>query len=226
MKYEWILFDADNTLFDFTSASEEAFKALVKDLNLQGDDLYKHYEKCNHQCWKELEDGIIDQVELREKRFAMFFDVLGLSLDALAANKYYLQQLVVNSQLIPGARALVSDLAEAKYKMGIITNGLKEVQRPRLRKVEMYDQFDVIVVSDEIGFSKPDTRFFDHAFNDIGVVDKSNVVVVGDSLNSDIQGGNNYGLDTIWYNPEKKSNDTLHQPKVIIHKLVDLKNFI
>lgn len=226
MKYNWILFDADNTLFDFTGASEQAFKALVQDLNLEGDDLYKHYEKCNHQCWKELEDGIIDQVELRGKRFAMFFDVLGLNLDALAANEYYLQQLVVNSQLITGARALVSDLAEAKYKMGIITNGLKEVQRPRLRKVEMYDQFDVIVVSDEIGYSKPDTRFFDHAFNDIGVVDKSNVVVVGDSLNSDIQGGNNYGLDTIWYNPEKKSNDTLHQPNVIIHELQDLKNFI
>lgn len=226
MKYDWILFDADNTLFDFTGASAKAFTELSNHLNLQGDDLYDHYEKCNHQCWKELEDGKIDQVELRAKRFRMFFDILGLNLDALAANKYYLEQLVENSQLISGARELVSDLAEAEYKLGIITNGLKEVQRPRLKKVEMYDQFEVIVVSDEIGYSKPNSRFFDHVFQDMGKTEKSKVLVVGDSLNSDIQGGNRYGLDTIWYNPNRVENQTPHKPNETIHDLHELKIFI
>ncbi len=226
MRYDWILFDADNTLFDFNTASERAFGALVEDLNLTGSNLYEKYEECNHQCWKELEDGVIDQLELRAKRFRLFFDLYGLKIDALTANEYYLNQLVVNSQLIPGARDLISDLASAKYKMGIITNGLKEVQRPRLRKVELYKQFDVIVVSDEIGFSKPDARFFDKVFEDMGKAQKDRVAVVGDSLNSDIQGGNNYGLDTIWYNPNQELNNTQHKPNVIIENLNELKKHI
>ncbi len=222
MKVDWILFDADNTLFDFTGASIKAFESFVQHFELTGDDLYETYEKHNHACWTALEKGEITQETLRCLRFKLFFDDIGFNGDSLSANAYYLQQLVEHSDLYEESFKLLTYLKEKSYNLGLITNGLKEVQRPRLKKTKVDHFFDVIVVSDEIGHSKPDPKFFDEAFIGIQNTPKDRVVVVGDSLHSDIQGGNNYGVNTIWYNPQKKKNNTTHRANKMITKLEEL----
>ncbi len=226
MNYDWILFDADNTLFDFDGASKQAFSEVVKYFNLTGQNLYSRYSHFNHLCWTALENGQMTQVELRPKRFELFFEDINYYGDGALANRLYLENLVLKSQLYPESRGLIQELKKRSYKLGIITNGLKEVQRPRLKHTGIYDEFDVIVVSDEIGYSKPDSRFFDYAFANMDVEDKSRVLVVGDSLNSDIKGGNNYGLDTVWYNPNHKNPLLDVRANHEIYKLSQLMDLI
>ena len=108
----------------------------------------------------------------------------------------------------------------------MITNGLKEVQRPRIAQAKMEKHFEVIVVSDEIGVSKPHEGFFQHAFEKMGKPTKSEVIVVGDSLNSDIQGGNNFGVDTCWFNPNSAANLTEHKPTFQIQNLESLHELL
>ena len=110
--------------------------------------------------------------------------------------------------------------------MALVTNGLKVVQRPRIAKSQTGHYFQAIVVSEEIGASKPGRTFFDYTFQQIGHPPKSEVLIVGDSLNSDIQGGNNFGIDTCWYNPAKKYNESAIKPTFEIQSLQHLKTFV
>ena len=121
------------------------------------------------------------------------------------------------------------DLVESLHKdfrLSIVTNGLKDVQDNRIRKSIIAKYFDDIVVSEEVMVSKPDPKIFEHALNNINHTDKSNVLIVGDSLTSDIQGGINFGIDTCWFNPNKIVNKTAIKPTYEISNLMDLKNIV
>jgi putative hydrolase of the HAD superfamily len=221
-KYEWLLFDADNTLFDFDNASINAFHQTLLDYDIElGENSYLVYKEINLKVWEELEMGLIDQVELRRKRFSLFLDHFNLDKDPVKMNKDYLHNLVLKSELIHDSIRTLNYL-KPLFKLGIITNGLKEVQRPRIKKVEIEEYFEVIIVSDEIGHAKPRKEFFDHTFMEIGHPSKEKVMVIGDSLKSDIKGGLDYGLDTCWYNPNLKKNNHSWQPTFTIRKLSSL----
>ena len=208
MRYNWILFDADNTLLDFTGASKMAFAEAVKQLDIpHSKDLFDKYKKANHIVWTELENGTIDAITLRKKRFELFLKDIEMDRDPVLFNRLYLDNLVEHSGLLSGARQLLNHL-HGKTKLGLITNGLKEVQRPRLAHTKIDHYFDVIVISDEIGVSKPDRAYFDYTFKEMGLPPKENVLVVGDNLNSDIKGGMDYGLDTCWFNPHAQTNES------------------
>ena len=227
MKYKWVFFDADDTLFDFKKSAYHAMAVTLAYFKINPpDDYYETYQVINHAAWAAFENKEITANELRQIRFEKFLTAIGEYRDPLEMNGHYLHQLSQTDFMINGAKELVEELLENGHHLCLITNGLKEVQRPRIAKAKMGQYFKSIIVSDEIGVSKPHEGFFDHAFSEVGQPEKASVVVVGDSLSSDIQGGNNYGLDTCWYNPTKQVNLTKYQPTYEIDKLELLKQLI
>lgn len=221
-KYQWLLFDNDNTLMNFHTASHSAFHGSMREMGLSEDEInYTEYNVHNHLVWSEFESGAIDAVTLRSKRFQLYFDAVGhTQADPFAANAAYLNHLIKHPHMMDDAYDLLQEL-KPHYKLGLITNGLKEVQRPRLRAANIYDYFDVIVVSDEIGYAKPQKGYFDHVVSEMGDVDLSKAIVIGDSLNSDIKGAINYGLDSAWLNMHNQSSEKL-QPTYEVESVKDI----
>ena len=203
-KYDWLLFDNDNTLMNFHSASHSAFHSSMAEIGLSEDQIdYAEYNIHNHIVWSEFEKGEIDAVTLRGKRFQLFFDAVNHDADPVKANAAYLNHLILHPHMMEDAHELLQAV-KPNYNLGLITNGLKEVQRPRLKAANIYHHFDAIVVSDEIGHAKPQKGYFDHVVEEMGPADLSKTIVIGDSLNSDIRGAIDYGLDCVWLNPENK----------------------
>jgi len=226
--FKWLLFDFDNTLVDFSSASKKSLWMTFEEQGRQCDELiYKTYQKINHRVWTDFEQGKITAEALRPKRFADLFEALNeRELDANHFGQRYLANLVVASEAYDGVIDLLEDLKLADYRMSIVTNGLKEVQRPRLTKLGMTDFFDSIIVSDEIGSKKPEGAFFDYVFQTIpNPPPKSETLMIGDGLNSDIRGGRDFGISTCW-NSHKKINDTDIIPDYVIDDVLGLRELL
>ena len=205
MEYKWLLFDADGTLFDFDRAEASA---LCKTLEQFGvpftPERLTAYQRINNQLWRALEDGLITPGDLKVRRFESFFEELQLDLSPHSFSLAYLEQLGTCSELIAGAVEILKEL-HTRYQLAIVTNGLKSVQRSRLACSLIRDYIAEMVVSEEVGASKPDQAIFDAAFERIGRPPKSEALMIGDSLTSDMEGGYRYGVDTCWYNPTNQS---------------------
>lgn len=207
MRYTWLLFDADDTLFDYSKAEEGALAATLAEFNLPAlVHVLPAYQEINQAIWKEFEQGAISALDLRLARFVRLFDRLHYSTDAESFSQRYLAALSQASVLIAGARELL-ELLSPSYRLGLVTNGLPEVQRPRLKSAGIAHYFQFEAISEELGVSKPDPRFFQAALALAGQPDPAQVLVIGDSLNSDIRGGCQAGLDTLWYNPRRTAAD-------------------
>lgn len=207
MKYKVILFDADETLFDFKKAEKEAFKNTMIDFGIDYDESYHFntYEEINSAIWKELEQGLITQEKLKTERFRRFIDRLDMNFDENEFASTYMKYLGDGSFLFEGALELIEDLSN-KYILSIVTNGLTIVQERRIKKSVIAKYFKDIVISEEIGISKPHPNIFEHAINNLGEFSKDEILMIGDNLSSDIKGGINYNIDTCWYNPNKVEN--------------------
>lgn len=206
-KYTHLLFDADNTLFDFHASEAYALEKVLTSVGIEFHQGHvENYRVINHEVWRDFENGKLPKSQLRGRRFELFFRALNIREDIDRVAKEYLEHLSHTAFLIPGAEELLKTVSE-HHKLVLVTNGLKEVQRPRLSRSTVEHFFDAIVVSDEIGHAKPDAAFFDYTFNEIGHPDKSKVLMIGDNINADIRGGLNYGLDSCWYNPKGKSRE-------------------
>lgn len=213
-KYSCIFFDADDTILDFRSSATMALRQTLEehDLPISKESL-DIYHRINQEVWEAFEKKQISAPELRILRFERFLDAIGEYREPERLSQRYLYILSQSSVFIEGAREALDVLKTNGYRLFLITNGLKEVQRPRFVKARMGQWFDAIIVSDEIGVAKPDQRFFDRAFDEAGFPERESALVVGDSLQSDIQGGNNYGVDTCWFNPAQRENLSGHLPK-------------
>ncbi len=206
--YSWLFFDADDTLFDYSKAEASALTATADEFGLSHiPDLAPTYQAINAQIWVEFEQGQIDALELRSKRFARLFARLGIRAEVEDFSQRYLVHLSHGFFLFDGAPELLARLGQ-RFQMGLITNGLPEVQRPRLAGSGIAGYFKFVAISEEIGIAKPDPAFFSAAMVMAGNPDKRQVLVIGDSLNSDIRGGIQAGLDTLWFNPRGKQADT------------------
>lgn len=204
MKYEVILFDADETLFDYGMAESHALYNAFAHFGLPtgAEEYAASYKEINHALWKDLEQGRISSAILRVERFNRLFAAHQLDLDPEAFSEAYLRFLGEGTFLIQGAVELCGKLAGCR--LAIITNGIKDVQLSRIKGSPLSETFEQIIISEEAGSQKPETGIFDYAFAKLGISDKSKVLIVGDSLTSDIQGGLNYGIDTCWFNPLHK----------------------
>ena len=228
MSYRHILFDADNTLFDFTESSIYAFDDTLRHYGVEdAESKYEIYRPINADVWARLESKEIDMDGVRRIRWEKFWSALGVQHDPLETNSYYLSRLVEHCFLLDDTIEILEFLSkQPSVNMHIITNGMKEAQRPRIAKLGLEKYFQSITVSDEIGVAKPDPAFFDHTFSLLLTAEKSDCLVVGDSLHSDIQGGIKYGLDTCWLNPKEKENNTAFKPTYEIKSLLELKEII
>ena len=208
MKYKWLLLDADGTLFDYDRAEAVALQGVFE---WSGIELkpghYEAYRQINAQIWRAFELGEISQRRLRTRRFELLFEAIHVELDAAAFSERYLTGLSEGAFLVEGAEEVVKSLHGRGVGLVLITNGLKEVQRPRVAKSTIGEYFMDLVVSGEVGVAKPDPRIFEIAFERMGHPAKKDVFIVGDSLTSDIRGGNAVGIDTCWFNPTQKVRD-------------------
>ncbi|WP_297130413.1 YjjG family noncanonical pyrimidine nucleotidase [Terrisporobacter sp.] len=213
MKYKVILFDADETLFDFKKSEREAFKNTMIEFGADYDEDYHFgtYKEINTAIWKELEEGLITQAKLKVERFKRLGDKLGMNFDENEFATSYMKHLGDGSFLFDGAYELVEKLSK-NYILSIVTNGLTSVQERRIKKSIISKYFKDIVISEEIGISKPNPDIFEYAINNLGKFDKNEILMIGDSLSSDIKGGINYNIDTCWFNPNNIENKTKLSP--------------
>ena len=227
MKYKVILFDADETLFDFKKAEKEAFKNTMIEFNIDYDENYHFstYKEINTAIWKELEEGLITQAKLKTERFRRLIEKLNLNFNENDFSDAYMKHLAAGSFLFDGATELIEDLS-SKYILSIVTNGLTSVQEGRLKKSVIAKYFKDIVISESIGIAKPHPDIFGHAINNLGTFNKDEILMIGDNLSSDIKGGINYNIDTCWYNPNKLENKTDLKPTYEVCDYTELRNLL
>ena len=207
MKYKWLLFDADGTLFDYDKAEGTALRTTFEALGLAYETRYAQiYRRINGDIWLDFESGRISQESLRTKRFELLFDAIEIDCDPGGFSKAYLANLALATDLVEGAEDVVKSL-HGRVGLLLITNGLADVQRPRFARSTVGQYFSDVVISEEVGAAKPDPAIFEVAFAKMGLPKKEDVLIVGDSLTSDIRGGHSYGIDTCWFNPGRKPSD-------------------
>ncbi len=226
-KYELILFDADGTLFDYEKTEEWALEESFREAGLVYEP-HRHlpaYRDINRRLWEDFERGDIAASELRIRRFRDLFIHAEIDADPAPLARLYVANLAKTAFLFDEAVPLLESL-RPRFKLGIVTNGLKEVQRARFARTPVERYMDCIVVSDEIGVQKPEPGIFAYALRAAGHEDKSTTLVVGDSLTSDIQGGIAFGIDTCWFNPEGKTASGEIVPTYRIRRLRDLHDIL
>ena len=203
-KYEWLLFDADDTLLDFKLGEHRAITATLADAGLPTDDeVIATYSRINDNLWKMLERGEVTKDRLKVLRFTQFCEHYGFECDGVALAESYVENLKKQTVLLDGAEDVCRALY-GKYKMYIITNGIEAVQTARFGGCAIKEYFEKCYISDAIGVAKPKKGFFDAVAADIEGFEPSRALVIGDSLTSDIKGGVEYGIDTCWLNPTGK----------------------
>ena len=186
--YDYILFDADNTLFDFDKAQFFGFNAVLRYYNCTfSEDIYENYEAINHDLWTQFEQGKISKDILQEKRFFDFFYRLGMSVDGAEANLIYQTELSKQSWLVPHAKEICRELFPIA-SLAIVTNGVGKTQSLRILNSEIGKYITFSIISENVGYAKPDVKFFEEVFRIIGCGHNRNILIVGDSIASDIQG--------------------------------------
>ena len=199
--YPWLFFDADGTLFDYNRAEATAFRKAFDLLKLQFQESYLDtYQTINRDLWQALERHEITPAVLRLRRFELLLEALQLAGSADALNVAYVEQLGLCTDLMDGAYEVLQTLSRTS-RIAIVTNGLEAVQRSRLSHATILPFIHALIISEEVGAAKPHPAFFDAAFQETGNPARNDVLIIGDSLTSDIRGGVNYGIDTCWYNP-------------------------
>ena len=199
--YPWLWFDADGTLFDYNRAEGIAIKNAFEALSIPfNDECLEVYRRINKQLWQALERREITPDVLQVRRFEMLQEALQLSFSPCHLGTAYLEQLAIRAELIDGASEILHTL-HGRCRVAIVTNGLQAVQRSRLANSLIRDYIAELIISEEVGAAKPKPGFFEAASARLGHPAKSDVLMIGDSLTADMQGGLDYGLDTCWYNP-------------------------
>jgi 2-haloacid dehalogenase len=188
-------------LFDYNRAEASALKQTFRALGLPFEEGYLEvYQRINAGLWQALERQEITQAVLRYRRFELLLESIQLNGSPEQMSSVYIEQLAICSELMDGAEEILRALA-GKCRIAIVTNGLQAVQRSRLAHSAIRDLIADIIISEEIGAAKPHNAFFEIASARLGHPAKGDILIVGDSLTSDMQGGVNYGIDTCWYNP-------------------------
>lgn len=202
-KFTTLLFDADNTLLDFLKDERQALEKALEHFGVPvSEENIKIYSDINQGMWKQLEKGEITKPELKRTRFKKFFEAIDFHCDEepLTVNGYYLSLLGEGGNTLDGAVETVRKLHEEGYDIHIITNGIAATQANRLTRSGLLPYIGEIFVSETVGYQKPRKEYFDFVLEKINEKDKSKILVIGDSLTSDIKGAMNAGLKCVWLN--------------------------
>ena len=223
MKYKWILFDADETLFHFDNFAGLRHMFLKHGIDF-GRAEFDEYQGLNKPLWVEYQNGQISAEQLQTRRFQLWSDRLNISAKQL--NTEFLDAMAEICKTLPGAVELVKHLHNNNVKMGIITNGFTQLQQIRLERTGLLPYFSPVVISELVGIAKPHRKIFEYALEQMGSPDINHVLMVGDTLESDILGGNNVGLDTCWLNHENKPKPLDILPTYEVDSLFELAQLL
>ena len=225
---EFLFLDLDDTILDFHKAERLALAKTIREFGLEPtEEVLARYHVINKWHWEQLEKGLMTRDEVLENRFGVLFRQLGVQADEAACAKAYEKNLSIGHYFLPGAEEAVDALSK-KYRLFLASNGTATVQKGRMTSANLYRFFERVFVSQEIGHNKPSKAYFDACFAQIPGFDPAKTIMVGDSLSSDIQGGINAGIATVWVNPTHADCgdikpdyeiEALHQLEALLEKL-------
>ena len=198
-RYQFLLFDIDNTLMDFNAGEKIAlFQTMVEFGAPIQDEEYHAYLAINQAQWAKFEQGLLDSKAVQRLRFEEFAAYLGRDRgEGDALNARYVENLGRQAILMQGAMDLILQLHE-RYQIAVVTNGLTLVQRERLKRSGFLPHLDGVFISQEMGVQKPSAAYFDYVLRGLSGAERTNCLIIGDSLSADILGGINAGIDTCW----------------------------
>ena len=223
MTYKFLLFDLDHTLLDFDAAEDVALTQLLKEEGVADIQAYKdYYVPMNKSLWKDLELKKITKKELVNTRFSKLFSHFGIEKDGVYLAERYQFYLAQQGQVFSGAMELLDSLIDRGYELYAATNGITTIQTGRLAQSGLAPYFNQVFISEQLQTQKPDALFYEKIGQQIDGYSKEKTLMIGDSLTADIQGGNNAGIDTIWYNPHHLENNTQAQLTYEVDSYQDL----
>ena len=221
-----VLFDLDDTLFDFHKAEKIALTKTLVHFGIDPtEETLALYSTINAAHWKRLELGEISREEVKVGRYRELFKTIGVECDPVKATAYYESMLAIGHYFMPGAPELLEELYR-KYRLYIVSNGTAKVQEGRIGSSGIAKYMDGIFISQILGANKPDKQFFDTCFAEIPDFSLSETVISGDSLSSDIKGGINAGITTVWFNPKGIENDNDIKPDYTIKELYEVPGLL
>ena len=203
-KWQYLLFDADNTLYDFSATEKAALTRLFCHYKIP-ESLLPVYHDGNLDCWTMYERGQLTLEALESERFRLFFQRADINENPVEAGNLYSTYPGEEGIMLPGAVEFLESLSS--FDLSLITNGIARVQKERIKRTNTARFFSHIFISQEIGWAKPDPRFFDYVLSTLHT-EKEKCVVIGDSLTSDIKGANNAGIASIFFSPSGKKAET------------------
>ena len=217
-----ILLDMDNTILDFTRAERVAASKALAAMGIQPtDELLKRYHEINEDQWRLFELGELEREQVKVRRYELLFDEMGIDASPRETAKVYEGLLGIGHYFMDGAVELLETLS-GEYRLYLATNGTSNVQKSRISSSDISKYFQGIYISEDVGYNKPDPRYFEACFKDIPSFIREETVMIGDSLTSDIKGGINAGIKTVWFNYEGKSGDDSIVPDYEVHSLDEI----
>ncbi|UJF15652.1 YjjG family noncanonical pyrimidine nucleotidase [Jeotgalibaca sp. MA1X17-3] len=226
MGYQTLLFDLDDTLLDFKAAEKNALTILLEETGVEPvTENIQQYSKINQRFWNLYEKGKIDRDRLLSQRFEDFFGIHGQNVDGAEMDRRFRSHLEEGHFLIDGCVELLDELKQS-FELYAVTNGVSKTQYRRLTDSGLLPYFKNIFVSEDTGYQKPMPEYFDYVFHRIPAFSHSNALIIGDSLTSDITGGNKAGIDSCWFNPEKQENLLNIEPTYQIQRLSELHHIL
>ena len=222
---EYLFLDLDDTILDFHKAERIALSKTIRDFGVEPtEEVLTLYHGINKWHWEQLELGTMTRDEVLVNRFGVLFEKLGKEVEATACARAYEHNLSIGHYFLPGAEEAVDALSK-KYRLFLASNGTASVQKGRMTSANLYRFFETVFVSQEIGYNKPSIEYFNACFATIDGFDKEKAIMVGDSLSSDIKGGINAGIKTVWVNPDHKDCGDI-KPDYEIESLSQLETLL
>lgn len=222
-KYDTVLWDVDQTLLDFKASERYAVKHCFEHFHRTvKDEVVDLYSEINEEVWKRIERGEVDKKEALTGRFQALFERTGITgIEAAAFQKKYAEALGSVYYIQDDSYTLLESL-KGKYRQYLVTNGVASTQRNKLKLAGFDRLVDDIFVSEEIGAPKPQKAYFEACFLKIQGFDRTRTIIVGDSLSSDILGGNRARIAACWYNPKGLENHSEALPDYEIKSLREI----
>ncbi|MCP0887861.1 YjjG family noncanonical pyrimidine nucleotidase [Ligilactobacillus sp. WILCCON 0076] len=221
-----VIFDLDDTLLDFDRGEVEGVKAILKENGVTDIDLgFKTYLKINQNVWENIEAGA-DRQPLLDTRFSKTLARLGITANGQELEKKYRMMINRNFYTLAGAEQLLDKLKASGVQLIVGSNGVKQTQMQRLEGSGLIHYFNRFFISEDIGFSKPDTRFFNAILNASDDITAKNTIMVGDRLQSDILGAANTGIKSIWFNPKHNANNFSYSPDYTVDNYADILKIV
>ncbi len=223
---KFVLLDLDDTILDFHKAERIALEKTLVALGLEPrDEVLSRYSEINAAQWRLLEQGKLTRDEVKERRYQLLFEEFGLDVDPIKAARTYEHNLSIGHYFIEDAERVLEELS-TKYELYLVSNGSVDIQMPRIASAGIEKYFTRMFISEAVGYNKPDTAFFEAVFSAIPDFDKQKAVIIGDSLSSDILGGKNAGITTVWFHPSNEATAISLHPDYIITQLKQLPQLL